>query len=97
VPAYFIAAIEVTDPERYAEYQALAAPSIAEYGGRFMVRGADFEPLEGEWPISRLVMIEFASREQALAWWNSDGYAAATEKRLGAADMRAVLMDGFNA
>jgi uncharacterized protein (DUF1330 family) len=93
--AYIVANIEVSDPVRYDEYRALAAPAIEAYDGRFLVRGTDFEELEGEWPFSRLVIIEFPTRERALEWWHSPEYAAATEKRRGAADMIAVVMDGF--
>jgi uncharacterized protein (DUF1330 family) len=45
------------------------------FGGRFIVRAADPVPLEGQSPKGRLVIIEFDSMEQALAWYHSPAYS----------------------
>ena len=39
MPAYVVVQIEVEDPVRYAEYRRIAPPTIAAYGGRYVVRG----------------------------------------------------------
>ena len=39
MPAYVVVQIAVEDPVRYAEYRRIAPPSIAAYGGRYLVRG----------------------------------------------------------
>ena len=49
MPAYVIVDCEVTDPERYETYKQLAPPAIAKYGGRYLVRGGEMTPLEGDW------------------------------------------------
>ncbi len=37
--AYVIFDIEVTNPVEYEEYKKLAAPTVAQYGGKYIVRG----------------------------------------------------------
>jgi len=44
MPAYVIADIEVLDPVAYEEYKRLASPTPAQFGGRYIVRGA---PVQG--------------------------------------------------
>ena len=46
--AYVLVQIEVTDPVRYAIYKEMAGPTVAQYGGRYIVRGGAVEELEGE-------------------------------------------------
>ena len=49
MPAYVVTEIEVIDTERYEAYKQMVAPSIAAYGGKFLVRGGATETLEGTW------------------------------------------------
>ncbi|MFO1534856.1 MAG: DUF1330 domain-containing protein [Thermoplasmatota archaeon] len=51
--------------------------------------------LEGEWRPTRLVVIEFPDREAARRWFASPEYQQAARARRGAADFRAVLVDGL--
>ena len=72
--AYIVAHIEVTDPARYEEYRRQVAATITQYGGRFLVRGGATEVLEGSLRPGRVVILEFASIEQAKTWWDSPEY-----------------------
>ena len=38
---YWIAHVNVTDPERYKDYVAANAVAFRKYNGRFLVRGGD--------------------------------------------------------
>ncbi|MFZ0748969.1 MAG: DUF1330 domain-containing protein, partial [Pyrinomonadaceae bacterium] len=67
MPAYIVVEIEVEDPVRYEDYKKMVPPSLAAYGGRFLVRGGQVENLEGDWAPKRLVMVEFPSVDQAKA------------------------------
>jgi uncharacterized protein (DUF1330 family) len=95
MPAYMIADIRVTDPVRYEEYKRLAAPSVAAYGGRYIVRGGPAEKLEGEGEISRIVVLEFPSIEQARVWWSSAEYAPAKALRHECATAEMLLVEGM--
>lgn len=79
--AYVITDIEVTDTEGYEEYKRAAAPTVAQYGGRYFVRGGRHETLEGDWRPNRVVMLEFPDVESAKRWWDSPEYARAREMR----------------
>jgi len=87
--------IEVLDPERYETYKQLAPPSIAQYGGRYVARGGHLETLEGTWSPKRLVILEFASVEQAKAWWNSAEYAQAKALRQAVARTQMIVVAGL--
>ncbi len=92
--AYLIYQAEVLDAERYENYKPLAAESIRQAGGRYIVRGGEFEVLEGEAPAGRTVVIEFPDRATALAWYGGGAYAEAREVRKGAATARMYVVDG---
>lgn len=72
--AYIIGNIEIVDAERYAGYTKTVGTSVAQYGGRFLVRGGRAEKLEGSREPRRVVVIEFPSVERAKAWWDSNEY-----------------------
>jgi uncharacterized protein (DUF1330 family) len=65
MPAYIVLNIDVTDPERFAEYVKTGAPTLAQYGGRYLVRGGRAEKLEGSLEPKRVVVIAFDSAERA--------------------------------
>src|SRR5688500_9082374 len=79
--AYIVIDIDVHDPDTYERYKQLAPPSIAQYGGRYIVRGGAVEPLEGDWQPKRFVVLEFPDTDKARAWWSSPEYAEAKALR----------------
>ena len=92
--AYVIGEIEVTDPAVYEEYRKRVPAVIAQYGGRYLVRGGKVEPLEGGWTPKRLVALEFPTMEQAQKWYRSPEYAPLIELRQKAARGRLVMVEG---
>lgn len=95
MPAYVVVEIAVHDAHTYERYKQLAPPSIAAYGGRYIVRGGATETLEGEWSPPRFVILEFPSVERARAWWSSPEYAAAKALRHASARSRMLLVEGL--
>jgi uncharacterized protein (DUF1330 family) len=93
--AYVVLDVEVTDPEAYAEYKQQSQEALARHGGRFIVRGGDHEVLEGDWNPHRVVILEFATMEQARAWWSSDDYADAKALRQRASRGNMILVEGL--
>jgi uncharacterized protein (DUF1330 family) len=92
--AYFIVDVEVKNPQAYQAYKEGAAASIAQYGGRFLVRGGKHEVLEGAWHPTRLVVLEFPSVEAARRWYTSAEYGAVKAIRLEHAVSDLVLVEG---
>ncbi|QEL64814.1 hypothetical protein OTERR_13380 [Oryzomicrobium terrae] len=94
--AYLMAEAKVTDPDAYETYKRLAQVAIAQYGGRYLVRGGAVDVLEGHWtPPQRLVVVEFPSVEQAKRFYDSPEYRAAREARATAADMNMLVVAGI--
>ncbi len=65
MPAYLISDVTVKDREAYEAYRTRAAPSIAQYGGRYLARGGAIEPLEGDWTPRIIVIAEFPDLDSA--------------------------------
>ncbi|HEY9489311.1 MAG TPA: DUF1330 domain-containing protein [Chryseosolibacter sp.] len=91
---YIIVDIQITDPDRYADYKKLTPGSLVPYDGKFLVRGGEAETLEGGWNPGRMVVLEFPTVEKAKEWWSSDGYAPAKALRQSASITRMVLVEG---
>jgi uncharacterized protein (DUF1330 family) len=92
--AYVIAEITVTDPDAYEQYKPLAGASVAAHGGTYEVRGGTLEPLEGEPPAGRVVVLRFDSLDAAREWYESDEYQAALPLRQAAANSRVFIVEG---
>ena len=90
--AFVIVEIEIRNSETYERYKQLAPPSIAAYGGRYVVRGGEVETLEGNWKPARLVILEFPTMELARAWWASPEYAEGKALRQSCADTEMILV-----
>lgn len=92
--AYILAEVEVTNPAGYESYRPLAGASIAQYGGRFVVRGGKAELIEGAKEPARIVVIEFPDAEAAKRWYNSPEYQEALKIRLANSTGRVILVEG---
>lgn len=53
MPAYFVVDIDVHDRAGMREYLERVPGTLAKYGGRYLVRGGQFEVVEGDWQPSR--------------------------------------------
>ena len=94
MPAYVLANVTVKEPVRYEEYRRLVTPTLAAYGGKFIVRGGQIDVLEGEWRPGRLVLIEFPSAERARAWWSSPEYSEAKQIRQATSEGTLLIVEG---
>jgi uncharacterized protein (DUF1330 family) len=92
--AYVIFDVDVHDPEQYGEYRQLSGPSVAQYGGRFVVRGGQASNLEGAWEPKRVVVLQFDTVEQARTWYDSPEYRAARAIRERASRAEAIIVEG---
>lgn len=94
--AYVLVEIEIHDPSGYEEYKKLTPASIAAYDGRFVVRGAQTESLEGDWNPQRIVVLEFPSVERAKEWWHSEQYTEAKIIRQRTAKTKMLVVEGYD-
>ena len=91
---YWIAHVDVTDPEGYKEYVALNAKAFANYDAKFLVRGGKFTKKHGE-ARARHVVIEFDSYEKALACYESPEYRAAEIVRNKHSHGDVIVIEGY--
>lgn len=92
--AYLIANYDVTNADEYTRYQKGAAPIMAG-GGKLLVLDSASVVKEGD-GAAQTVVIEYPTKEAALAAYESDEYQAVVGIRLGASENgRAVIVDGM--
>jgi uncharacterized protein (DUF1330 family) len=92
---YILLDLEITDPEGFQEYLKLAGPTVKHYGGKVLVEGAIPENLEGDWHPRLFSIGAFESVEQALRWYNSEGYAPAKALRFKVAKNKGIVVQGL--
>ena len=90
---YWIARVDVSDPETYKKYVETAIAAFQRYNAKFLARGGKTEVLEGK-ARARNVIIEFASMEDALACYNSPEYQAASKIRQSVSEGEFILVEG---
>jgi uncharacterized protein (DUF1330 family) len=90
---YWIAMVEVTDPDAYKRYIETNAVAFAKFGARFVVRAGRHEDPEGATG-NRHVVVEFDSYEAALACYASPEYQDALKFRLAASTGHFVIVEG---
>jgi uncharacterized protein (DUF1330 family) len=92
---YWVARVDVHDPEVYKDYVAANAAAFAKYGARFLVRGGRSEAAEGT-PRSRNVVIEFKDYDTAVACYRSPEYIAAKKLREPASVADLLIIEGYD-
>jgi len=93
---YWIARVDMKEggEKRYKDYIATAFPAFKEYGAKFLVRGGQITPAEGQCR-QRNVIIEFESLEIARACYNSAQYQKAAAIRCEVSEGEIVLVEGI--
>ncbi len=90
---YWIAHVDVTDPEGYKAYTAANKVPLEKFGGRFLVRGGGREVVEGK-VRARTDVLEFPSYRTALDCYRSDDYQAVAALRRGKAELDLFIIEG---
>ena len=91
---YWIARVDVTNPDAYKGYVAANAVAFKKYGAKFIVRAGTFEAVEGK-ARSRNIVIEFPSYQAALDCWSSPEYKHAKSLRDGHAVAEVLVIEGY--
>ena len=91
---YWIAHIDITDPEGYKPYQAANAAAFRKFAARFLVRGGQQVITEGH-VRARCVVLEFPSYEAALDCYRSPEYQAAKALRKGKGELDLIVNEGY--
>jgi uncharacterized protein (DUF1330 family) len=90
---YWIGHITVKDTDAYENYKTANAVPFKKYGGRFLVRGGQFELVAGQ-SRDRHVLIEFDSYQQALACYHSPEYKDAQQYQSASSENDIIIIEG---
>lgn len=92
--AYWVAHVDVHDPQAYEAYRAANALAFVKYGARILVRGAPVDLREGA-TRARTVVIEFEDLETARACYDSPEYQAALALRRPVSSADVIIVEGW--
>jgi uncharacterized protein (DUF1330 family) len=92
---YWIALVDVADPQVYQDYARENAVAFAKFGARFLVRGGTSEVVEGV-ARARRVVLEFPDYAAALACYHSPEYAKAMALRTPVSTADVIVIEGYD-
>ena len=90
---YLMAHLLVHDKEGFEKFKQMAGPTIAEYGGKVLVREPNPDVREGK-NLGIALIIEFDRIETARKFYESEKYQAAKAVRELASDTDLILVKG---
>ena len=89
---YIVARVSIHDKDIYSTYEDGFMEIFSRYNGELLAVDEDVTVLEGEWPCTRTVLIQFPSEEEALAWYKSSEYQELAKHRFAASDADIALL-----
>lgn len=93
--AYLIANVDVRDRDMFEAYRERVPAVIEKFGGRYLVRGGEIHPVEGDLGLKRLVVLEFPSMEAVRRFYESPDYAPLLQLRSDSTASNVVLVEGL--
>ena len=92
---YLIGNIEIEDRARYQQYEAGFLEIFQRHAGKLLAVDEEQIVLEGDWPATRTVVIEFPDEAAARAWYDSDAYQTLAKHRWASSRADLALVRGF--
>ncbi|WP_395546533.1 MULTISPECIES: DUF1330 domain-containing protein [unclassified Lacrimispora] len=93
---YFIVNTKISDlskRKQYDEYIVKVKPIAESFGGRYIVRSEQITALSDSWKPDRVIVIEFASKTQILAWLSSPQYKEVSSLRVNSVESEAIIIE----
>ena len=94
-PAYVVANVQFTRPDKAQEYGRAVPSTIEKFGGRYLARGGTAEVAEGQWQLRYVTILEFPSLERAKQWYASEDYGRLRSIRLEHAQSDIAFVEGL--
>ena len=95
MPVYIIARFKIHDRSEYDTYSAGFSEVFQKFDGKMLSIDEDPTVLAGDWDDTRSGIIEFPSKESALAWMTSDDYQAIAKHRDAGSTANSILVKGL--
>jgi uncharacterized protein (DUF1330 family) len=93
---YLVGQIDILDRTGYQTYEAGFGEVFSQYGGSVLAVDEQPKLLEGSWPFTRTVLIEFPSEADAMAWYQSEAYQNLAKHRFNSSNANIVGLTGIN-
>jgi len=95
VKYYCVVEVEPTDPSWVPAYVQNVTKLVEARGGRYLARTSKLEKIEGERALPQtLVILEWPSKETAMAFYESEEYRPYRESRIAGAKNEFLLAAG---
>lgn len=94
-PVFSLVRVQIRETRAFGGYLAGHLPTIGAFGGRFLAAGALPQPVEGDWPLRRMIVHQWPSAQVFFQWYESSSYAPWRQIRQRAADTDLVLLQGL--
>jgi uncharacterized protein (DUF1330 family) len=92
---YFIGEIEITDQSWVPDYVQNVTGMVERWGGRYLSRTPVVERVEGQRKVpAMMVILEWPSREKAVAFYESEEYRPYRQMRIAGAKNEFLLVAG---
>jgi len=92
---YVIANITIDDRDEYGRYEAGFLAIFEQYEGTLLAIDEAQRTLEGEWPHTRTVLLEFPSDDEVRRFFESPEYRAIAQHRHAAARSDIAIVSGL--
>lgn len=90
--AYVVASYRITDPSGYEAYRPAVVPTLLAHGCEVLVADYPSQAVEGA-PGDVTIVLKFASKAAATAWYNSPEYQAIKHFRTDNSEGAVALVD----
>ena len=89
---YIISRLTIHDRTEYDKYESQFEEVFAKFDGKLLSVDEDPIVLGGDWDATRSVLIEFPSKDAALAWMQSDDYQRISKYRNAVSTLSSILV-----
>ncbi|MCG8687376.1 MAG: DUF1330 domain-containing protein [Desulfobacterales bacterium] len=91
---YFVALIDIHDPQRYEQYLAGYDDVFNKFRGQVIAVEDNPAVLEGTWPAGRTVIIKFPNEHELQRWYESEAYQVLAKHRKEASVSSIAIIPG---
>ena len=93
---YLIATITIVDREEYGQYELGFMEVFQKYQGKMLAVDESVKLLEGQWPVTRTVLIEFPDESAAMDWYESAEYQTLAKHRFASSEANVAIIQGIS-
>jgi uncharacterized protein (DUF1330 family) len=92
---YAVALININDRAEYTRYEQGFMAIFGKYKGRVLAVDEAPSVIEGDWPYTRTVLLEFPDRAELDRWYRSDAYRQLMQHRLAGSEAAIAVVAGL--